>query len=176
MLLGVVLAGGRSTRFGSDKALAELDGTTLLAGAVERLSGWCEDVIVAGRAAAPARTVPDWPRPGMGPLGGLAASLRLAADEGYRAVFSVGVDTLGLPEDILRYLEPAPACLISQPVVGLWPAGAAPVIEQLLRDAGARHSLFAFAERAGARRVALPGPVGNVNTDSDLRRWREDRR
>ena len=35
MILGVVLAGGKSTRFGSDKALAELGGRTLLARAVD---------------------------------------------------------------------------------------------------------------------------------------------
>ncbi|MGH6786529.1 MAG: NTP transferase domain-containing protein, partial [Novosphingobium sp.] len=75
MILGAVLAGGQATRFGSDKALAELDGHTLLARAVALLSGWCEHVVVVGRATAPAPTLPDWPRPGMGPLAGIAAAL-----------------------------------------------------------------------------------------------------
>ncbi|MFD1958725.1 NTP transferase domain-containing protein [Novosphingobium panipatense] len=69
MILGAVLAGGQSTRFGSDKALAEIGGRTLLSLAVDMLSGWCELVVVTGRETAPARTVPDWPRAGMGPLG-----------------------------------------------------------------------------------------------------------
>ena len=51
MILGAVLAGGLSTRFGSDKALAELDGHTLIARAVDALSGWCEYVVVVGRDA-----------------------------------------------------------------------------------------------------------------------------
>ena len=75
MILGAVLAGGQSTRFGSDKALAELDGSTLLTRAVDLLAGWCEHVVVVGREDAPAPTLPDWPRAGMGPLGGIAAAL-----------------------------------------------------------------------------------------------------
>ena len=55
MILGAVLAGGQSTRFGSDKALAELDGSTLLTRAVDLLAGWCEHVVVVGREDA--RTV-----------------------------------------------------------------------------------------------------------------------
>ena len=74
MILGVVLAGGRSSRFGSDKALAELGGKPLLAHAVERLGAWCDDVVVAGRETAAARGIADWPRPDMGPLGGIATT------------------------------------------------------------------------------------------------------
>ena len=76
MILGAVLAGGKSTRFGSDKALAEVAGHTLMAQAVDTLSGWCDHVIVIGRETAPAPTLPDWPAAGMGPLGGIAAALR----------------------------------------------------------------------------------------------------
>ncbi|HMP57293.1 MAG TPA: NTP transferase domain-containing protein, partial [Novosphingobium sp.] len=58
MILGCVLAGGQSSRFGSDKALAELGGRSLLALAVDALSGWCETVVVAGREVAPATCLP----------------------------------------------------------------------------------------------------------------------
>ena len=53
-LLGAVLAGGRSERFGSDKALARLGGRTLLEQAVEALGAQCDAVIVVGREDAPA--------------------------------------------------------------------------------------------------------------------------
>jgi hypothetical protein len=79
MILGAVLAGGQSSRFGSDKALAELDGRTLLARAVEALQAQCDAVVVVGREDAPVPTLPDRPRPGMGPLGGIAAALHHAA-------------------------------------------------------------------------------------------------
>jgi molybdopterin-guanine dinucleotide biosynthesis protein A len=167
MILGCVLAGGQSTRFGSDKALAEIDGHTLLARAVDALSGWCEYVVVAGRATAPAPTVPDWPRPGMGPLSGIAAALHLARDEGYAAVLTCGVDSAGLPEDLLSLLSPAPAYVADQPVIGLWPTSALNVVEAILHG-DEKHSMFHFVEKLGARAVTLPAPVANINTPEDL--------
>lgn len=168
MILGCVLAGGQSSRFGSDKALAELHGRTLLARAVEMLSGWCEHVVVVGRAQAPAPTLPDWPRPGMGPLGGVAAALHLAADEGYEAVLTCGVDAPHLPDNLLALLAPAPAYLAAQPVIGLWPASAVIAVESILHGTG-RHSMRALAEAIDARAVELSTPPANINTPDDLR-------
>ncbi|GGC33403.1 putative molybdenum cofactor guanylyltransferase [Novosphingobium marinum] len=166
-MLGAVLAGGGSTRFGSDKALAEHEGHTLLARAVDALSGWCEYVVVAGRPTAPAPTIPDWPRPDMGPLAGIAAALRLARDEGYDLVLTCGVDSVGLPENLPEALGPAPACFASQPVIGLWPVDAVSVVEALLSDPGERHSMLRFAELVDARLVE-GAAVANVNTPADL--------
>ena len=167
MILGCVLAGGQSSRFGSDKALAELGGHTLLARAVDLLSGWCEHVIVAGRPTAPAPTVPDWPRPGTGPLGGIAAALHYALDENYETVLTCGVDTLGLPEELPELLAPAPAFVVQQPIVGLWPAQAAATLEELL--SGSRtHPVKLFAEMIEARPVKLAQEPANINTRADL--------
>ena len=167
MILGCVLAGGLSTRFGSDKALAELDGHTLIARAVDALSGWCEYVVVAGRELAPAPTLPDWPRPGMGPLAGIAAALHLSRDEGYEAVLTCGVDSACLPDDLPVLLAPAPAYLADQPVIGLWPASAIEAIEAILTGEG-RHSMRQFAEAIGARQVRLVAKPANINTPADL--------
>lgn len=167
MILGAVLAGGLSTRFGSDKALAELDGHTLIARAVDALSGWCEHVVVVGRETAPAPTLPDWPRAGMGPLAGIASALHLARDEDYAAVLTCGVDSVGLPDNLLELLGPAPAYLADQPVVGIWPAGSVEVLEAILSGDG-RHSMYAFAEALGARAVQLDGGPANINTPEDL--------
>jgi molybdenum cofactor guanylyltransferase len=77
---GVVLAGGRSSRFGRDKALLLLDGEPLLARAARLLGEVAADLLVMGpptRAAIvpSARVIPD-DRPGDGPLPALAAALR----------------------------------------------------------------------------------------------------
>lgn len=167
MILGCVLAGGQSTRFGSDKALAQLGGQTLLTRAVDTLSGWCEHVVVVGREDAPAPTLPDWPRPHMGPLGGIAAALHLAADEGYDAVLTCGVDSAGLPDDLPQLLAPAPAYVADQPVIALWPVSASAVVDAILEGSGS-HSLRALAERTGARAVQLPCNPANINTPADL--------
>ena len=167
MILGAVLAGGLSSRFGSDKALAEYRGHTLLTHAVDALSGWCEHVIVVGRPTAPAPTLPDWPRAGMGPLGGIAAALHHARDEGYEFVLTCGVDSVALPEDLPDLLAPAPAFLVSQPIIGLWSWSAIAVIEDILHGDGA-HSLKRFTEAIGARAVKSPIDPANINTRADL--------
>jgi molybdenum cofactor guanylyltransferase len=169
--LGCVLAGGRSSRFGSDKALARLGDATLLDRAVAALAAWCDEVVVVGRDQAPAPVLPDWPGPGMGPLGGIAAALRHARASGHAEVLTCGVDSLGLPADLPALLSPAPACLEGQPVIGLWPAGAAEAVEAILAASG-RHSLRALAEATGARMVRTTSEPDNINTPDDLARAR----
>ncbi|MEJ2667708.1 MAG: molybdenum cofactor guanylyltransferase [Deinococcales bacterium] len=75
---GAVLCGGRSQRFGSDKALQVVGGRTLLARALDSLAPAGERLLV-GRAyvGVDARHVPDL-RPGLGPLAGLEAALHAA--------------------------------------------------------------------------------------------------
>ena len=167
MILGVVLAGGQSTRFGSDKALAELRGQTLLARAFDTLGGFCELVVVSGRERGPGHVIPDWPRPGMGPLGGLAAALHLARDEGYDSVLTCGVDSVLLPETLLESLSPASAYLADQPVVGHWATGTVDAIETILLGEG-KHSMLAFAHAIGATAVKSAGRSANINTPADL--------
>jgi molybdenum cofactor guanylyltransferase len=167
VILGAVLAGGQSSRFGSDKALAKLQGQTLIARAVDALSGWCEHVVVVGREIAPAPTLPDWPHAGMGPLGGMAAALRLARDEGYDAVLTCGVDSAIMPENLPELLSPAPAYVADQPVIGLWPANAASTIEAILQGTG-KHSMRQFAEAISARAVQTTAKPANINTPADL--------
>ncbi len=58
------------------------------------------------------------------------------------------------------------AIVESQPVVGLWPSDAAPLLEAFL--AGGGRSLYRFADYVGARRVELPAPLMNVNRPEDL--------
>lgn len=74
---GFVLAGGRSTRMGQNKALLLLNGQTLVARAVAKLEAVCSSVAIAGgdeNFAEYGRVVKDG-RPGCGPLGGLVAAL-----------------------------------------------------------------------------------------------------
>lgn len=166
-ILGAVLAGGKSSRFGGDKATALLAGQPLINHAVAALSAWCDAVVITGRAEGPAPCLPDWPEPDMGPLAGLAAALRHAQAEGYAAVLSCGVDSPGLPQDLPALLGPAPACLADQPVIGLWPATAFDIAETILLGSG-RHSMKALAEALSARQISLSTPLANINYRDDL--------
>lgn len=166
-ILGAVLAGGLSTRFGSDKAEALLDGERLIDHAFAALSAQCDAVIVVGRQDGRHGGIPDWPGASLGPLGGIAAALRHAEATGFAAVLTCGVDSVGLPLNLLGQLLPAPACLRSQPVIGLWPVEAASAVEAILTGDG-KHSVMRFAEAIDARTVALAEAPANVNRPQDL--------
>lgn len=165
--LGLVLAGGRSNRFGSDKAEAMLAGRRLLDHAIAALSPHCDEVAVAGRASPPHLSLADRPRSGLGPLGGLAAALHHAVAHGFGQVLSIPVDCAVLPPDIRTMLEPAPSYLASQPVIGLWPATAASRIDELLAGGGSR-AMRAFTDMIGAREVTSDFAFPNINTRDDL--------
>ena len=167
MILGAVLAGGMSTRFGSDKALARLDGRTLLERAVETLGQFCAKVVIVGRTEGPAPCVADSPRPGMGPLGGVAGALNFARDHDFASVLTVPVDAVGLPADLVSLLSPASAYLEKQPVIGHWNTDVASIAERILQSEG-RHSMIAFAEAANARGVHCASTPANINTPADL--------
>jgi hypothetical protein len=69
--LGAILAGGRSRRFGSDKALARLGGERLIDRAAAALRPQVDRLIVCGRVMPAMVCVADRPSPDLGPLGGL---------------------------------------------------------------------------------------------------------
>lgn len=161
-VLGVVLAGGQSRRFGSDKALARLGGRTLLDRAVAVLSRQCDAVVVAGRD-----DVADRPRAAMGPLGGLNGALHHAVERGFDAVLSIPVDGFDLPNDLLDELSPAPAFAVDAPVIGLWPVAVRGPLDAFLAEDRV-HSVRAFAIHIGARAVTLSRLPANINTPADL--------
>lgn len=170
--LGAVLAGGRSSRFGSDKALALYRGRPLIDHAIEALARQCDAVVVIGRDHQGTACAPDWPMADAGPLGGLGGALRHAGRNGFACALTCGVDSIGLPRDLRARLEPGPAYVASQPVLGLWPAAAIHALETVMRGGG-RRSMIGFAEHIGARAVKLPHEPANVNTPDDLARWEQ---
>lgn len=124
-------------------------------------------MVVCGREEPGFACLPDWPEPGQGPLGGLAAALRHAEERGFAHVLSAGVDAPDLPFDLAEMLAGEGAAIVeSQPVVGLWPVEAATALDDFM--AGGGRSLYRFADHVGARRVELPKALMNVNYPGDL--------
>ncbi|SEF56782.1 molybdenum cofactor guanylyltransferase [Bryocella elongata] len=100
-ITGFVLAGGRSSRMGRDKALLELDGRTLTEIAIGKLREFCAEVAVAGSRedlSGLARVVPDL-RPGLGPAAAVEAGLSASTQPW--ALF-VPVDAPIVPVELLQ--------------------------------------------------------------------------
>lgn len=119
-LVGVVLAGGQSSRFGSDKALLEVDGRTLLQRTVATLHALTDDVIVLGPPARAnqvrAVQVLQDEIPGIGPLGGIYTALRARPDT---HALIVAVDMPFLSAALLRFLAAlADEADVVLPIVG----------------------------------------------------------
>jgi molybdopterin-guanine dinucleotide biosynthesis protein A len=166
-LLGAILAGGQSRRFGSDKAMVLVAGVRLMDRVAQALAQQCDSVVVCGREEAGFASLGDLPETGLGPLGGLNAALHHAAAEGYDAVLSSGCDVPNLPADLAQQLAGDGAAHASeQPVVGLWPAALASRCSSFLQSGG--RSLYGFGEHVGARLVAVSPLLRNVNSPEDL--------
>ncbi len=168
-LLGAILAGGASRRFGSDKADAVLNGRKLIDHVAEALRRDCADLVICGGAHPHIPRLEDRPHPGLGPLGGLCAALLHGRDGGFDAVLSAPCDAPHLPADLLLLLSGrGPAAYVAdQPVIGLWPCGLA---ERLLAhlEQSADRSLRGWARAASAAPVELPHAICNINTRADL--------
>ena len=78
-----ILAGGKSTRMGTDKAFVTLNGRTLLARLLEVVRSVTTDVRIVGDAAKFAAFAPvvEDVFPACGPLGGIHAALRASTSE-----------------------------------------------------------------------------------------------
>jgi molybdopterin-guanine dinucleotide biosynthesis protein A len=184
---GVVLAGGASRRFGTDKLAEPIDGVSLLGLAVRALAGLVEEIVVV--------VAPDRPPPSLGPndpgrqvrfvadperFGGPLVGVRtgLAAARG-SIVLVVGGDMPSLvPALLVLLLDRAPAAL-ADPAGVLRPlpcalertAGLAAADELL---AGGERRLRALLARLGT--AALPwtdwraeDPGGLTLVDIDVR-------
>lgn len=157
-----MLAGGRSSRFGSDKAAALLHGRALADHAAAALAPHVSAVVTIGRAD-------DRPAPDLGPLGGIAGALLHAEAAGYASVLTIGCDMPLVPAALLAALaRSAPACCGDAPVLGHWPAALGRALATRLATADER-SVRRWAAEIGATIMPAPAALANVNTPADLR-------
>ncbi|NWK95418.1 molybdenum cofactor guanylyltransferase [Sphingobium lactosutens] len=164
-ILGAVLAGGRSSRFGSDKAMALLDGRTLLDHAMAGLAPHVTEVVICGRDGGLA----DRPHADMGPLGGLNAALHHALSHEFTGVLTTGCDMPFYPADLPAALIGDKAAILhGQQLLGWWPATLAFELDAHLGEENSR-SIHGWLDRIHARVVEMPELVlPNINRPEDL--------
>lgn len=185
---GVVIAGGRSIRFGGEKAVATFHGEPLLQRAARRLALACGAVAVNARpdtqAMALARqlgyeVLHDAPGDPDGPLSGVKAGLQWAQAQGARMLAVSPCDAPLLPEDLYSRLvaaagEGAAMAVTSegrQPLCAVWPVTALPMLTAAL--AGGDHPpTWRMLEQVGVTKVMFEPAAGfaNANTREELAR------
>jgi molybdopterin-guanine dinucleotide biosynthesis protein A len=183
----VVLAGGRSTRFGGDKRQAVIDGRDLVTRAIDLAREVSVRVILsvghgeaaAFRGRAGVEVVED-AAPDLGPLSGIAAGMRSSATA---LVAFLPVDCPFVPAGLLRRLVEAAGeggAVVDdgrgiQPLIACYPsARQADVEAAVARGERAVHRVVAAWDpaRLGIDEVARFGDparvLANVNTSDDL--------
>jgi molybdopterin-guanine dinucleotide biosynthesis protein A len=185
-VVGVVIAGGRSVRFGGEKATADLAGRPLLLWAVRRLQRSCAAVAVNTRpgtqteALALAEGLPvlhDVPGDAAGPLAGVKVGLAWAKDLGSRSLAVSPCDAPLLPDDLFTRLigEAGDGAAMAetsegrQPLCALWPVTALTTVTDALAG-GAHPPTWRVLESIGAIPVRFPDAdaFANLNTREDL--------
>jgi molybdopterin-guanine dinucleotide biosynthesis protein A len=194
--MGVILAGGLASRMGGgDKGLLDINGRSLLARVIDRLSPQAGALALNANGDA-ARfqqfslpVIADSIEGFVGPLAGVLAGLDWAAAQGGSAIVTVAADTPFFPTNLVDQLQAvanAKGATIAlaatpdpergharHPTFGLWPV----VLREDLRaalGAGLR-KVVQWSDKHGAAMAVFdePGdPFFNVNTPGDLERAR----
>ena len=171
-LTGVLLVGGASSRFGSPKALARLNGELLAQRAWRLLGEACTERLAVGKPAdgldLPFDVLDDGTET-RAALAGIVAGLRAATAE---VSVAIPVDMPRLTPQLL--LELAAACTtaaapLTSPLPAAYRLTALPVLERRLADGA--FALHEALTELGAERLPLDEALlDNVNTPDDLQR------
>ncbi len=168
-LLGAVIAGGKSKRFGADKAVALIDGLPMIDHVVMGLYQHVETVVIAGRNWRDFDVVEDGPYAGQGPLAGLLAALNHARLSGFDAVLSAACDALPVP-DLSRLIGTTPAVIDGNWLFGYWPVALFDAIEAHLAGQAGR-SVRGWITQCGARLIAPDTALYNFNSMADIAQY-----
>lgn len=193
-VVGVILAGGRSRRMGTDKTRLLVGGQSMTERAVGRLMAQTSWLVVSAGEGAQITAPPGLPvirdegeRFG-GPLFGILSGMKWAKDNtDGRWIVSAPADTPFLPGDLVSRLrqgfttdaEIAVARSLGRlhPVIALWPVALAAALEAWLAIPS-RRAVNAFLATRRWSAVEFPcedgvDPFFNVNTPEDLAAARE---
>ncbi len=189
-IVGVVLAGGRSSRMGGgDKTLRELSGRPMLAHVIARLKPQVTDMLISANGDLSDFAAFGWPVVGdtlpdfQGPLTGIEAGLAWTAMNcpDTTTIVTVPGNTPFIPDDLVSRLTDAGAVAVARteegvhPVVGLWPLAMAGNLKVALANGLRRASRW--AEMQNAAEVFFPpveiggrtvDPFFNINRPEDL--------
>ena len=183
-IAAVIVAGGRSSRMGVEKALLQLAGKPLLTHVIQSIAPQVKKLIINANGDARRydefglEVIADRRREVGTPLAGLHAGLTAARAEGCDAVLTVPSDCPFLPGDLVAKLRGAnaPAAIAASGtqqhfLTGLWHQALLEKLEHAIDHDG----MFRVKDWAAACQAVAVGwadepydPFFNVNTPEDL--------
>jgi molybdopterin-guanine dinucleotide biosynthesis protein A len=165
--IGAVLAGGRATRMGADKALVSFRGAPMISHVADSIRRAGLQVLVVGREVAEYDSVRDADSPGGGPLVGLLTALRSSGGD----VFLAAVDQPLLRSETIRRIldQPGDAVVPFQ-------AGHPQVTCSLFRAACLDKAETLVASGEGKLRLLLNEVTTTRISESTWATWGEDGR
>jgi molybdenum cofactor guanylyltransferase len=175
----VILAGGASSRMGTDKSLMDIDGVPLIQRLIAQLQGRFREVLISADNPAPyrgtgLRVIGD-DLPGQGPLAGIAAALDKARTP---TVFVVACDVPDIDQRFLRRLlaearradcaAPRRADGKWEPLFSAWSRSALPAVRAALAEG--KRKIDAVFPRVRTTAVDLVDGawLRNLNTPRDV--------
>jgi len=181
-----ILAGGKSTRMGTDKAFAVLDGRTLLARMLDLARQVTPRVRIVGNREkfSPFAPVIEDVFPGCGPLGGIHAALKSSqSDLNVLLAVDVPFVSLTLLQYSINRARNSPAAAVTvprspegwQPLCAVYRRQFADVAEKALAEG--RYKIDALFERVTLEVIGedeleaagfAPRSFRNLNTPADL--------
>lgn len=184
-IAGVILAGGASTRFGSNKALAKYNGMPLIEHAAKVLETLFPTVLLVTNTPAPFQFL-HWPTvsdiyPHYGPVAGIHAALKTVSQS---KIFVIGCDMPLIQSDLVKYICSLPNDFDAvlpyrdrgpEPLHALYNKSSLPAIEKLLLEGN--HKLTDVFKLLKVRKlkteeiVAVSGNLNsfiNINTPEKL--------
>ncbi len=183
-IAGLILAGGRSSRMGFNKAFLPLAGRPMIAHVIERLLPQVKRLAINAATddrydPFPCDIVPDRIGNQPGPLAGLSTGLAWAREQKALWLATAPCDAPFVPVDLverlavfcnanLPILAESPDSL--EPMFGLWPVTALEAVDEALRRGD--RGMKPLATRLGMQRVAIPARGSeewwtNINTPAD---------
>ena len=181
-----IMAGGKSTRMGRDKAFVTLGGKTLLDRAVDRWKGWSKTLFLSvggedRERLAPVDAVPVFDRyPGFGPMGGLHGGL-LVCETDYLLLCAVDTPflTAEYAEKLAASIGTADACVYTldgwpQPLFGLYRTTCLSVAQLLLEQGEGRMMRLLDAVETVRIPAENAADFRNLNTPEELAAAEQD--
>ena len=176
----VILAGGQSSRMGSDKAVIEFEGERLIDLLIGRFATNADQIVLSakddfGTGLEIISDDPDMPDGPVGAIFSVAARLQ-NGQAGMDGFVTVPVDAPCAPTDLIERLSTSGGCAVAgdperiHPTFAYWRCDIVETVCANLKPGERAPSLQWLAEQCGTETVLWPdpGPFMNINRPEDL--------